>query len=65
MLNAMSRIARMVEKKVSQHNELTGENISTRRWFDKIATKEDTKVVVKMEDFLKAQEQLTPSVSAG
>lgn len=63
MLNAMSRIARMVEKKVSQHNELTGENISTRRWFDKIATKEDTKVVVKMEDFLKAQEQLTPSVS--
>ncbi|EJS42121.1 pex6p [Saccharomyces arboricola H-6] len=63
MLNAMSRIARIVETKVSRHNETTGENISTRRWFDKIATKDDTKVVVKMEDFLKAQEQLSPSVS--
>ncbi|CAI4049431.1 hypothetical protein N7582_004665 [Saccharomyces uvarum] len=63
MLNAMSRIARIVETKVSQHNETTGENISTRRWFDKIATKDDTKVVVKMIDFLKAQEQLAPSVS--
>lgn len=63
MLNAMSRIARIVEKKVSQYNKITGENISTRRWFDRIATKDDTKVVVKMKDFLKAQEQLTPSVS--
>ncbi|CAI4049197.1 hypothetical protein SKDZ_14G0070 [Saccharomyces kudriavzevii ZP591] len=63
MLNAMSRIARLVETKVSQYNEATGESISTRRWFDKIATKDDTKVVVKMEDFLEAQEQLAPSVS--
>lgn len=68
MLNAMTRIANEVDKKIKKFNsERIAKNeqeVSTRWWFDNVATIEDTDVVVKMVDFLKAQNDLVPSVSA-
>ncbi|EGV66590.1 peroxisomal assembly protein [Yamadazyma tenuis] len=68
MLNAMTRLANEVDIKITQYNEkLIAEGkdaMSTRWWFDNIATEDDTEVVVKMVDFLKAQRELVPSVSS-
>ncbi|SCU84187.1 LADA_0D00342g1_1 [Lachancea dasiensis] len=63
MLNAMTRVSKDVDKKVLSYSQKVGRNVSTRYWFDKIATEEDSDVAVKMEDFLNAQANLTPSVS--
>lgn len=63
MLNAMTRTSREVDKKVADYCKIHSKKISVRYWFDKIATEEDANVVVKMQDFLKAQNDLTPSVS--
>lgn len=68
MLNAMTRTANDVDCKVKNYNsELTAKDqkpISIRWWFDNVATLEDTNVVVNMDDFLRAQTNLVPSVSA-
>ncbi|KAG7854640.1 hypothetical protein KL939_004913 [Ogataea angusta] len=66
MLNAMTRTAGTVEKKIDEYNcdRAVGDKISTRYWFDNIAKPEDTEVLVKAEDFAKARDELVPSVSA-
>ena len=68
MLNAMTRTANDVDRKISNYNsELSAKDqkpISIRWWFDNVATLEDTTVVVKMDDFVRAQNNLVPSVSA-
>lgn len=68
MLNAMTRSANEVDIKIKQMNEtlkqLGKPPVSTRWWFDNVATKEDIEVLVSMEDFIKAQSELNPSVSA-
>ncbi|CCF56296.1 hypothetical protein KAFR_0A08620 [Kazachstania africana CBS 2517] len=67
MLNAMTRIAKEIDEKLKQYNEHRmdiGEGkVSLKYWFDRVSSEEDTRVAVKMEDFLKAQRELTPSVS--
>lgn len=64
MLNAMTRIAKTVEGKVNNYNKEQGSHLSVHQWFDKVATEDDTSVLVQMSDFIKAQEELVPSVSA-
>ncbi|ODV79767.1 AAA-domain-containing protein [Suhomyces tanzawaensis NRRL Y-17324] len=68
MLNAMTRVANEVDAKIKKFNaDLVNQGkatVSTRWWFDNAATEEDINVLVKMEDFLKAQRELSPSVSA-
>ncbi|KAI5964891.1 PEX6 [Candida pseudojiufengensis] len=68
MLNAMTRVANEVDEKIKKYNEqmvLEGkQKVNSRWWFDNVATKDDINVLVKMEDFIKAQTQLNPSVSA-
>ena len=68
MLNAMTRVAGEVDEKIKAYNAdviAQGKNeVNSRWWFDNVATKEDTTVLVKMEDFIKAQNELNPSVSA-
>lgn len=68
MLNAMTRIAGEADKKIQTLNrerQKQGlEEVSARWWFDNVATKDDTNVEVTMEDFVKSQLDLTPSVSA-
>lgn len=63
MLNAMTRTAGEIDAKVEEYNKLTQLNLSVTHWFDKVATAKDTEVFVKMEDFLKAQQEMAPSVS--
>lgn len=63
MLNAMSRIAEEVDGKVNEYNKQHNVSLSVRYWFDRIAKEDDMKVTVRMTDFLKAQRELTPSVS--
>ncbi|ODV61921.1 AAA family ATPase peroxin 6 [Ascoidea rubescens DSM 1968] len=68
MLNSMTRRAGEVDKKVKDYNErmvLEGKGpISLRTWFDVVATSEDTDVVVQQQDFIKARNELIPSISA-
>lgn len=68
MLNAMTRVAGEVDEKIKAYNaDMVAQNkneVNSRWWFDNVATKEDTTVLVKMEDFIKAQNELNPSVSA-
>ena len=68
MLNAMTRIAGEADKKIKvlnrERKSLGQEEVSTRWWFDNVATKDDTNVIVTMEDFIKSQLDLSPSVSA-
>lgn len=68
MLNAMTRTANAVDSKLKKLNAerlLRGEDeVSSRWWFDNVASPEDIKVLVTMEDFRKAQSELAPSVSA-
>lgn len=63
MLNAMTRTAGEIDVKVEEYNKLTRLDLSVTHWFDKVATAKDTEVTVKMEDFLKAQQEMAPSVS--
>ncbi|KAL7664558.1 Peroxisomal ATPase PEX6 [[Candida] zeylanoides] len=64
MLNAMTRTAGAVDAKIKRYNDARETPVSTRWWFDNVATEEDIKVMVEMEDFEKAQSELSPSVSA-
>lgn len=64
MLNAMTRVANEADAKLTAYNANRSSPVSTRWWFDNVATEEDINVLVKMEDFLKSQRELNPSVSA-
>lgn len=68
MLNAMTRTAHAVDSKLKalneQRKELGEKEVSSRWWFDNVATPEDIAVLVTMADFAKAQGELVPSVSA-
>ncbi|GME77403.1 unnamed protein product [Ambrosiozyma monospora] len=65
MLNAMTRIAGLVDEKIKQANSSRKETekMSSRYWFDNFATKEDVEVVVTAADFQKARRELIASVS--
>lgn len=68
MLNAMTRCANTVDSKLNALNSKRKkdglEPVSSRWWFDNVAGPEDLEVLVTMEDFKKAQNELVPSVSA-
>ncbi|ODV94791.1 hypothetical protein PACTADRAFT_50650 [Pachysolen tannophilus NRRL Y-2460] len=67
MLNAMTRTASDVDRMFQDHNatiEKEEEKISLRYWFDNIASSQDVEVLVKEEDFIKARNEIIPSVSA-
>lgn len=68
MLNAMTRSANTVDAKLNALNDERVqkglEPVSSRWWFDNVAGPEDLNVMVTMEDFQKAQNELVPSVSA-
>jgi len=64
MLNAMTRVANDVDKKISKYNQDREEPVSTRWWFDNVASQDDINVLVTEIDFDKARRELTPSVSA-
>lgn len=65
MLNAMIRTATEVDEKLSNYNisRNSDQQLNLRQWFDKVATDDDIKVVVKSEDFNKARKNLVASVS--
>lgn len=68
MLNAMTRTAGEVDIKLKTFNEkrkaIGEDEVSSRWWFDNVATPDDINVLVTMQDFQKAQSELVPSVSA-
>ncbi|KAJ5475584.1 Peroxisomal biogenesis factor 6 [Penicillium diatomitis] len=61
MLKAITRKSTAVDEKIQQ---LPGGPVSTAYFFDHLATPEDVSVTVTEEDFLSAQGELVPSVSA-
>ncbi|KIA75917.1 microbody (peroxisome) biogenesis protein [Aspergillus ustus] len=61
MLKAITRKATAVDEKIKQ---LPGGFVSTAYFFDHLATPEDVAVMVTEEDFVAAQGELVPSVSA-
>lgn len=63
MLNAMTRKAQEADAKIKKYNEEHSTNVGTNWWFEHIAEPEDVEVRVKMEDFIRARENLIPSVS--
>ncbi|GMM31416.1 AAA family ATPase peroxin 6 [Martiniozyma asiatica (nom. inval.)] len=67
MLNAMTRVAGEVEIKINEYNmscvQMGKPSLTTRQWFDKIASSQDISVKVTMNDFIKARNQLIASVS--
>ncbi|KAG7108477.1 Peroxisomal biogenesis factor 6 like protein [Verticillium longisporum] len=68
MLKAITRQTSSVDAKVAAINATRGPDqhpISTANFFDHHATAEDIAVVVTEEDFLAADRELVPSVSAG
>lgn len=68
MLNAMTRTANEVDAKLKTFNEQRvadkKEEVSSRWWFDNVATPADINVLVTMQDFEKSLSELVPSVSA-
>ena len=64
----MTRVANEVDEKIKNYNQNLinqgKEEVNTRWWFDNVASDQDITVLVKMEDFIKAQNELIPSVSA-
>jgi len=64
MLKAVTRQASAVDAKVAAINTSREYPISTAYFFDHYATKEDVAVLVTEEDFMAAQRELIPSVSA-
>lgn len=63
MLNAMIRTAAEIDQKLLEYNHSHSDSLTLKHWFDKVATPQDVKVKVAMTDFLKAQRELTSSVS--
>lgn len=61
MLKAVTRQASAVDEKIKR---LPGGPVSTAYFFDHYATKDDIAVMVTEDDFLAAQRELIPSVSA-
>ncbi|EEP76556.1 peroxisomal biogenesis factor 6 [Uncinocarpus reesii 1704] len=61
MLKAITRQASAVDEKI---NALPGGPVSTAYYFDHLATPDDVAVMVTEEDFMAAQRELIPSVSA-
>jgi len=64
MLKAVTRQASAVDAKIAAINASQEYPISTAYFFDHYATKEDVAVLVTEEDFMAAQRELIPSVSA-
>ncbi|KAH6723361.1 hypothetical protein BKA61DRAFT_648527 [Leptodontidium sp. MPI-SDFR-AT-0119] len=68
MLKAVTRQASLVDSKIAQINtsntSLGKSKISTAYFFDHYASKEDVAVMVTEEDFVNAEKELVPSVSA-
>ncbi|KAH7410915.1 hypothetical protein BKA64DRAFT_741549 [Cadophora sp. MPI-SDFR-AT-0126] len=68
MLKAVTRQASLVDSKIAQINNANASSgrskISTAYFFDHYATKEDVAVMVTEEDFVNAEKELVPSVSA-
>lgn len=62
MLKAITKKTRQVDAKVQQASRARGEEISTAYYFDHLATKDDTTVVVGEDDFATAQRELVASV---
>lgn len=69
MLKAVTRQALHVDTRVAAANAVAsgagGRMVSTAYFFDHLATEEDLAVQVTEADFLEAQRELVPSVSAG
>jgi peroxin-6 len=63
MLKAITRQARAVDEKVKAHNA-SNPPISIAYFFDHLAVEEDMAVMVTEQDFLDANTELVPSVSA-
>ncbi|AMD21087.1 HEL194Cp [Eremothecium sinecaudum] len=63
MLSAMTRTAAEVDKKVAAYNAEHNKDYSVRYWFDTVAEQSDSRIVVKMEDFINAQKALVSSIS--
>lgn len=66
MLNAMTRKAFETDKKICAYNKNLPEGskeVSTNWWFENIASDDDIKVFVRQQDFVKAKNELNPSVS--
>jgi peroxin-6 len=64
MLKAITRQARAVDEKVKAYNATQESPISIAYYFDHWATEEDTAVMVTEDDFVEANRELVPSVSA-
>lgn len=65
MLKAVTRQASLVDSKIAGLNASSGKpRISTAYFFDHYATPEDVAVMVTEEDFIDAERELVPSVSA-
>jgi peroxin-6 len=64
MLKAVTRQASAVDAKIAAINASREYPISTAYFFDHYARKEDVAVLVTEEDFIAAQRELIPSVSA-
>lgn len=65
MLKAVTRQANLVDHKIRDITSREGGEMSTAYFFDHYATPQDLAVVVSEEDFLRANEELVPSVSQG
>lgn len=67
MLKAVTRSAREVDQRVAAINHERAQKgqskISVAYYFDHYGSEDDTQVMVEEEDFLRAKEELTPSVS--
>ncbi|KAJ5884853.1 hypothetical protein N7495_009363 [Penicillium taxi] len=61
MLKAITRKSTAVDEKIKQ---LPGAPVTTAYFFDHLATPEDVNVMVTEDDFVSAQKELVPSVSA-
>ncbi|CZS89372.1 probable peroxin-6 [Rhynchosporium agropyri] len=68
MLKAVTRQASLVDTKIAEINTSNASSgkskISTAYFFDHYASKEDVAVMVTEEDFINAEKELVPSVSA-
>lgn len=63
MLNAMTRTASEVDRKVMEYNKTKNAKVSTQWWFDNVCEPADSEVLVRMQDFVKAKAELSASVS--
>lgn len=62
MLKAITKKTKQVDVKVREASRVFGEETSTAYYFDHLATRDDTTVVVGEDDFVAAQRELVASV---